>query len=92
MRFVPVLLLLVICGCSAGTQWERPGASQAAIDADVRKCNVEAQAVPSAAAATTAPAPMVAGPAVDERDPDRQLADAQRMQLCMRSLGYELRR
>lgn len=92
MKSTVVLSLLVIAGCATGTQWEKPGASQAATDADVRKCNVEAQAVPSAAVATTAPSTMVAGAGVDERDPDRQLADAQRMQDCMRRLGYELSR
>ena len=82
--------LLTLAGCASNAQWDKPGASQAQIDADVRKCNVEAQAVPSAAAATTAPSPVVAGPAL-ERDPDRQLAETQRMQQCMRSLGYDLK-
>lgn len=91
MRPVPaVFCVLILAGCASSTQWDKPGASQAQVDADVRKCNVEAQAVPSAAAATTAPAAMVAGPAL-ERDPDRQLAETQRMQQCMRGLGYDLK-
>jgi len=82
--------LFIIAGCATGTHWDKPGATQAQTDADARKCNVEAQAVPSAAAATTAPSAMVAGPAL-ERDPDRQLAETQRMQQCMRALGYDLK-
>ncbi len=82
--------LLITAGCASSTSWDKPGASQAQVDGDVRRCSVEAQAVPSAAAATTAPAAVVAGPAF-ERDPDRQLAETQRMQTCMRSLGYDLK-
>jgi hypothetical protein len=91
MRSVAVqFCLLILAACAGNVQWDKPGASQAQIDADVRKCNVEAQAVPSAAAATTAPSAMVAGPAL-EREPDRQIAETQRMQQCMRALGYDLK-
>jgi hypothetical protein len=91
MRTVPALFfLLTLAACASGTQWDKPGASQAQVDADVRKCNIDAQAVPSAAAATTAPPAVVDGPA-NEREPDRQLAETQRMQACMRALGYDLK-
>ena len=91
MRSVPaVFCLLTLAACASNAQWDKPGASQAQVDADVRKCNIEAQAVPSAAAATTAPSAVVAGPA-NEREPDRLLAETQRMQACMRALGYDLK-
>jgi len=94
-------LLLVLAGCST-TQWEKPGATQASVDADLRACTTEANTIPSAPAPRTTSSAIevrttrtgagsVQTPAGSYGDADTQLQEAQRVQSCMRQKGYTLR-
>jgi hypothetical protein len=92
--------LLLIAGCS-NTQWDKPGATEAGIDADLRACSASAEATP------TLPSPRTTSNSVEVRtgptgasvsaptgaygDADRQLAQNQRVFDCMREKGYTLR-
>jgi hypothetical protein len=87
--------LLVACallaGCASGQQWQKPGVSDEMVSADVRQCNLEAQAIPtSRTAQITSPAPIIAGASAD-READRAVVQPQRMHDCMLRKGYELR-
>jgi hypothetical protein len=94
------LCLLLIAGC-ANAQWDKPGATTASVDADLRSCNSAAQSVPSL------PSPRTTSNSVEVRaasggvgvqtpsgaygDADRQLQQGQRVQDCMRDKGYTLK-
>ena len=92
--------ILLIAGCS-NAQWDKPGATAANIDADLRGCTTAAQAVPSL------PSPRTTSNSVEVRtaqtgvgvqtpagaygDADQQLQQGQRVQECMRDKGYTLK-
>lgn len=82
--------LLLIAGCSS-VQWDKPGATPASVDADLRTCTTAAQAVPTLPQLRTTSTGMEIQPHPTDRDADRQLQEAQRMQACMREKGYTLR-
>lgn len=94
------LALLLLAACSTA-QWDKPGATQTGIDADLRACTSEAQAVANLPAprttstaieVRTAPTGVgVQAPASSYGDADTQLQQAQRVQSCMRQKGYTLR-
>lgn len=94
-----VVLLALLAACATG-HWEKPGATQASIDADLNACSANAQVVPAL------PSPRTTSTSVEVRtapggvgvqtagaygDSDRQLHEAQRLQDCMRGKGYALR-
>ena len=81
-RFVTLAALLT--GCST-QQWDRPGATPENTEADARACAAHAQSYPAA------PERRTTQPSVDDRGADRQLAEAQRREACMRAKGYSLR-
>ena len=85
------LAVLLLAGCSS-VQWDKPGATQASVDADLRACSTAAQAVPTLAQPKTTSTGIEIQPHPTDRDADRQLQEAQRMQACMREKGYTLRR
>lgn len=92
--------VLLIAGCSSA-QWDKPGATAAGVDADLRSCNSAAQAMPGL------PSPRTTSNSVEVRssstgvgvqtpvgaygDADRQLQQGQRLQDCMRDKGYTLK-
>ena len=92
--------VLLMAGCSSA-QWDKPGASAASIDADLRSCTTAAQAVSSL------PSPRTTSNSVEVRtaqtgvgvqtpagaygDADQQLQRGQRVQDCMRDKGYTLK-
>jgi hypothetical protein len=94
------LVVVLIAGCSSA-QWDKPGATAASLDADLRSCNAAAQAVPSL------PSPRTTSNSVEVRstptgvgvqtpagaygDADMQLQQGQRVQDCMRDKGYTLK-
>ena len=86
----PWLGLLLIAGCSS-VQWEKPGATPTSVDADLRACTTATQAVPTLPQLRTTSTGMEIQPHPTDRDADRQLQEAQRMQACMRAKGYTLR-
>jgi hypothetical protein len=98
-RSLAVVSLVLLSGCATG-HWEKPGATQAGIDADLNACSANAQVVPAL------PSPRTTSTSVEVRttpggvgvqtagaygDSDRQLNEAQRLQDCMRGKGYALR-
>jgi hypothetical protein len=91
MKRLALLAMPIIAACASNLDWEKPGASRAAVDADVRACRLAAQNVP------TLPRPQTAQPSGTattttgtDLDADRQLAEAQRVDACMRQRGYQL--
>ncbi|HEY3075334.1 MAG TPA: hypothetical protein VGJ74_09185 [Burkholderiales bacterium] len=94
------LCVLLVAGCSSA-QWDKPGATTASVDADLRACNAAAQAVPGLPSPRTTSnsvevrsAPTGVGvqtPAGAYGDADRQLQQGQRVQDCMRDKGYTLK-
>jgi hypothetical protein len=83
-------LAALIAGCSS-VQWEKPGATQAGIDADLGACTSAAESVPILPSPRTTPTGVEIQPHPSDRDADRQLQVAQRVQACMRDKGYSLR-
>jgi hypothetical protein len=94
------LCLLLIAGCS-NTQCDKPGATEAGIDADLRACNSNAEATPtlpsprttsnSVEVRTSPTGASVSAPTGSYGDADRQLVQKQRVFDCMREKGYTLR-
>jgi hypothetical protein len=95
--------LLLVAGCSTA-QWDKPGATQASIDADLRACTNEAQALANLPAPRTTSSAIevrtthsgvggvgVQTPASSYGDADTQLQQGERVQSCMRQKGYTLR-
>jgi hypothetical protein len=82
--------LLLLAGCSS-MQWDKPGATAASVDADLRACTSAAQAVPTVPQLKTTSTGMEIQPHPSDRDADRQLQEGQRVQACMRGKGYTLR-
>lgn len=91
--------LLLVAGCST-TQWDKPGATPASVDADLKACTTAAEALPAL------PAPRTTSSAVEVRTPpggvsvqtygsvgdaDQRLQQGQRVQDCMRQKGYTLK-
>ena len=69
-------------------QWQKPGATPDATDADLRACQLAAEKVPTIPTARTASG-IEAQPA--DRDADRQMQLARRVGDCMRQRGYSLK-
>ena len=90
-----LLCLLLATGCST-VQWDKPGATPEAADADLRKCTTAAQSVPSLPQARTTANEVrtgPAGPAVPtfvEINADQRLQQGQRVESCMQARGYVL--
>jgi hypothetical protein len=97
------LCLLALAGCSTA-QWDKPGATTASVDADLRACTTAAQAVPSVAPPrTTSNAIEVrssstgvgvqtgVSPAGAYGDTDQRLLQSERVQDCMQKKGYTLK-
>jgi hypothetical protein len=85
------LALPLVAACASTVDWSRPGTSQAAIDADAKACRLAAERVPALPPIRTAP-PSGTGSSTtgSDLDADTQLAQAQRVERCMRERGYQL--
>jgi hypothetical protein len=87
--------ILGLAACAApAPQWEKPGASDAALKEDSEQCRVEARLSPHAAAPSASVAgmaPEVAGLATS-REEERAPHDTGRFQECMRGKGYSVKR
>lgn len=85
------LVLPLAAACASSVDWSKPGATQAAMDEDVKACRLAAQRVPALPRLRTAP-PSGTGSSTtgSDLDADTQLAQAQRIETCMRSRGYQL--
>ena len=82
--------LLLVAGCASTTDWAKPGATDAQIDADVKACSTAAQNVPVVPRQQTiAPSGAANYSTGTDLDADRQLVVAQRVERCMRERGYE---
>jgi len=86
-KWLPVLLL---AACSTA-QWDKPGATAEAIDADLRSCSTAAQSFSTLPQPRTTSTGAEIQPHPTDRDADRQLQLAQRQQECMRQKGYVLK-
>jgi hypothetical protein len=81
----------ILAGCASTVDWQKPGTSQAAVDADVKACQQAAQAVPTLPRQQTAqPSGALSYPSGSELDADRQFEQARRLDECMRGRGYQL--
>lgn len=85
------LALPLVAACASSVDWSKPGSTQAAMDADVKACRLAADRVPALPRLRTAP-PSGTGSSTtgSDLDADTQLAQAQRIETCMRSRGYQL--
>ena len=83
--------LLLLAGCATNLDWTRAGATQEAVDADLKACRLAAQSYPGLPRVRTSP-PSATGSTVTgtDVDADVQLERAQRVDACMRGRGYQL--
>ena len=84
MRIATAAAVLVIAACST-QQWGKPGATNENAEADARACAALSESYP------VAPERRTTQPSIDDRGADRQLAEAQRREACMKQKGYSLR-
>lgn len=85
------LALALVTGCASTLDWSKPGATQDAVDTDLKACRVAAERYPAAPRLPSTP-PSGTGTLSTgtDRDADTQLTQAQRVETCMRSRGYQL--
>ena len=85
------LALLLLTACAGSATWSKPGTTEAAVDADLKTCRLAAERVPTLPRPQTAPPSGAANSSTGtDLDADRQLAQAQLVERCMRERGYEL--
>ena len=83
--------LALLAGCASGFDWSKPGATQQAADADIKACRLAAERTPALPRVRTAPPSGTGSYSTgSELDADAQLEQAQRIEACMRSRGYQL--
>lgn len=87
------LCLLVLAACAAPEPiWEKPGASQTAVDEAVQQCRTEVRTAPQQHLGTPRPhssgSPYTPGM---ERLETRESEDVQRFQKCMTGKGFSLK-
>lgn len=87
----PLLAALLLAGCASGFDWSKPGATQQAIDTDLKACRLIAERTPALPRVrTTLPSGTGTYSTGSELDADAQLEQAQRVETCMRERGYQL--
>lgn len=84
MKRLAIAGALALAACST-VQWDKPGATPDSMEADARACAAHSESYP------VAPERRTTQPSIDDRGADRQLAEAQRREACMRQKGYSLR-
>ena len=87
------LYLLVLAGCAAPEPiWEKPGASQSAVDEAMQQCRTEVRMSPQQHLGTPRPhssgSPYTPGM---ERLENRDTEELQRYQKCMTGKGYSIK-
>jgi hypothetical protein len=87
------LCLLLLAACAAPEPiWQKPGASQTAVDEAMQQCRMEARMAPEQHLDTPRPhspnSPYTPGM---ERLEDRDSQDVQRFQKCMTGKGYSIK-
>lgn len=82
--------LALLAGCASSVDWQKPGATSEATNADVRACRGAAQATPILGRPQTTPSGAILEPSGTDLNADRQMQEAQRVQDCMRQKGYGL--
>ena len=86
-----VAALLALAACTApAPQWEKPGASQAAVDEAMQQCRVQASLSPQPHLG--APLARSSGAPALGRIEDRQAREAQQFQNCMQEQGFSAKR
>jgi hypothetical protein len=86
-----VFALLLLAGCASGFDWGKPGATQEAIDSDLKACRLSAERTPTLPRVRTAlPSGTGTYSTGSDLDADAQLDQAQRVETCMRERGYQL--
>ena len=91
MRLPTTLSALLLAACAApATQWEKPGASQTAVDADLQQCRMQARVASAPSLRSRSPHSAV-GPATEMRE-DRDAREVQLFQKCMQDRGYSAKR
>jgi hypothetical protein len=81
----------LLAACAAGTsQWDKPGAAQAAIDEDMQTCRVDARLSPEPRLG--GPSPATSGDPFVDRGQERDAQEAQEVRRCMESKGYRAQR
>jgi hypothetical protein len=84
------LCFIAVAGCVAPEpNWEKPGASQAAVDEAIQQCRTEARLAQQQHVGT--PRPHSSGSPYGDRQDARDAEDAQRLQKCMTGKGYSVR-
>jgi hypothetical protein len=85
------LALPLLAACASTVDWSKPGATREAIDADVSACRRTAERIPTVPRLQSAPPNGPVGSTTGtDLDADRQLAQAQLVERCMRERGYRL--
>jgi hypothetical protein len=86
-RLLALVLAILPAACVSTMQWDKPGATVEDIETDRRACAALAESYPVAPARRTTQQGFPT-----DRDADRQLDEAQRVDSCMQRKGYSLRR
>jgi hypothetical protein len=89
IRAAGAAVFTLLAGCQSTVQWDKPGATRESAEADARACSTLAQSYPTVPRARPTRELLQN---VTDRDADRQLQEAQRVDACMRQKGYTLRR
>lgn len=90
------LYALLLTGCST-VQWDKPDATPATVNEDLRVCSASVQSISARAEDRTTGNEMRAGPGITAVpsplyvNVDRQLLQGARIEQCMRARGYALR-
>jgi hypothetical protein len=85
------LALPLVAACASHVDWNKPGATEAGVDADLKECRRVAERIPTLPRPQTAPPSGSATSTTGtDLDADRQLAHAQLVDRCMRERGYKL--
>jgi len=85
-RAVLVALIVFLTGCAAPvTQWEKPGASQTAVDEAMQQCQVQARLSPQQ---HRGPTPRTTGTPGMDRVQSRDADEAEQVRKCMLDKGY----
>jgi hypothetical protein len=81
---------VLLAACAAPTaHWEKTGASESALNADMQQCRTQARL--AAEPRTREPDPTMPG-VLPRREEDRDARETQHFQQCMQQKGYSARR
>lgn len=84
-----LLPLLAACAGNAPT-WQKPGASESALNEDLQQCRVQARLSPDPSILAS-PSPQTSGTPMMDRGQERDAKEAQQIRTCMQAKGYSLK-